>query len=132
MTDLYHNGQKLNLNIENFRFVVYDKEIHHIRNVKSFLAYHREHPHALKNLLRNAQYALALPADELDEMRKCKANMHLDWPKGKPEAGTMYRAQFPRPLPVYILLEPSIQWLKGLIIEAYGLKGFDVIKEALK
>lgn len=127
------------------RVVAYNpKTIQIVRNLQGFEAYHLANPGTLKHIL--AQTTII-------SMQK---DLAID---GTVRYGNSHKANLPYPRPQYILdtqfmhlqdnntrvanapraysevpwshiVEASIRWLKGLIMQAYGAEGLDVIKEA--
>lgn len=121
---------------DDYRIIVLHKEIQMVRNLESFLTYHKQNPDSLIKLLANAYWASMLPDEKVHMLyRKSKSNKMLmvrDANKQMKLSGYGYGSgmYYSSPVPVLGLIQLSINWLKGLIIDAYGTKGFDIIKEA--
>lgn len=127
---------------DDYRIIVLHKEIQMVRNLESFLTYHKQNPGSLIKLLENAYWASMLPEEKVQSFyRKSKSNhlmMVRDVSKAMPGGnfGGLYGASAYGPpfyssvVPVLGLVQLSINWIQGLIIDVYGTQGFDIIKEA--
>lgn len=112
-----------------YRYIVYDNQIQHIRNEKSFLDYHKQHTGSLEKIMTNMVWAQLLSAEVLEKMYMHADNRHHKRPMYNPRASA-FGYVHTSVIPMYVLMEKSQRWLQGVIIEAYGAKGFDIIKRA--
>ncbi|MNY26545.1 hypothetical protein D3C86_1604020 [compost metagenome] len=122
--------------IDQYRLVAYNqKTIQVVRNLDGFIDYHATNPGTLKHCLTQMIVACTQKEATLSaRVKSAKANkdyphrpkMHetvVTTPNGKSTVRT-------REYTYAELMETSMRWMKGIIMQAYGAQGFDIIKEA--
>lgn len=122
-------------NPDDYRYIVYPKQIQKVRDVEGFITHHTKNAGSLKHLLQNALWAQLLTDNKLENMINCRANQDFERPSYMPKQPDDYDSTWSyhwmsRHIPVRSLIELTITWLKGMIIEAHGVQGFQMIKEA--
>jgi hypothetical protein len=118
---------------DDYRYIVYDKQIQFVRNVESFVSYHEANPGSLKRMMANQIRAQFLTESMLVMMyNNCHSNeVHTRpvYQDPKLHQHKFYR-MMPQEVPLKVLVELSLKWLQGIIVETFGVQGFDIIKEA--
>lgn len=112
------------MSLDTYRYVVYDKQIQHIRNTESFLNYHKKNTGSLEHLMTNLVWAQLLSDSQLENMYMGGHNQdhaRLRYPTSQWST---------KEVPLKPLLEKTQRWLQGIIIEAHGAQGFEIIKRS--
>lgn len=135
------------------RCVVYNNEIQRVRNPETFLAYHTKNPGSLKKLMSNIVWALNIEEDRLSHMynkslvnRQFTIPLYMSPTAGVTKQNGVYYANSSshahgyavlghlnsvfRHVPVYSMILYTLNWLKGIAVETYGVDAFQLIKEA--
>lgn len=122
--------------IDQYRLVAYNqKTIQVVRNLDGFIEYHSKNPGTLKHCL--TQMILACTQKEATlsaRVKSAKANKdYPNRPKLQETVVTTPNGKATVRMREYTyaeLMELSMRWIKGIIMQAYGAQGFDIIKEA--
>ena len=132
------NGDVIQIKADDkyLRYIVYDKQIQVVRNVEGFIDYHQKNPGSLQRLITNATWVLLHDEEFINRMYyNCRSNARFPRPyySTRPKQSMFLIALGGmETIPVSSLVKHTLNWLKGLMISAYGAQGFDMIKEAVE